>query len=147
MRQPAADRVVMLALGRRLFLEIESRTLICRIGFGACLVILALAALLPADMVIRSELPGKLEHFVAYLGTAVMCGFAFSTPPGSTGRYLLLVLCAGGLEAAQTFSPGRHASVSDFAVSTLGIICGAAAWWLAKRAVTGSAIDRIPSTT
>jgi hypothetical protein len=38
-------------------------------------VIVALAALLPADIVIRSELPAKLEHFVAYSGTAVMCGF------------------------------------------------------------------------
>lgn len=35
---------------------------------------------------------------------------------------------------AQRFSPGRHAAVSDFAVSTLGVICGGAAWWLAKRA-------------
>jgi VanZ family protein len=110
-------------------------------------VILALAALLPANIVIRSELPGKLEHFIAYSGTAVVCGFAFSRSPGLIGRYLLLVLWAGGLEAAQTFSPGRHAAVSDFAVSTLGIICGAAAWWLANRAVAGSATDRIPSIT
>jgi VanZ family protein len=127
-------------LVRRLFREMESRKLLCRIGFGACIVILVLAALLPADIVIRSELPAKLEHFVAYSGTAVMCGFAFSQKPRLTGRYLLLVLWAGGLEAAQTFSPGRHAAVSDFAVSTLGIICGAAAWWLAKRAVCGPAM-------
>ena len=124
----------------RLYLEIESRNLLCRIGFGACIVILALAALLPADIVIRSELPAKLEHFVAYSGTAVMCGFAFSKKSHLIGRYLLLVLWAGGLEAAQTFSPGRHASVSDFAVSTLGIMCGAAGWWLAKRAVSGPAM-------
>jgi VanZ family protein len=123
---------------KRLFLEIESRNLLCRIGFGACIVILALAALLPADIVIRSELPAKLEHFVAYSGTAVICGFAYSKRPHLIGRYLLLVLWAGGLEAAQMFSPGRHASASDFTVSTLGIICGAATWWLAKRAVSGS---------
>jgi hypothetical protein len=131
----------MLKLGRRVFLEIKSRHLLCRIGFGACIVILALAALLPADIVIRSELPAKLEHFVAYSGTAVMCGFAFSKKPHLIGRYLFLVLWAGGLEAAQTFSPGRHASVSDFAVSTLGIICGAAIWRLMKRAVSGSAMQ------
>ena len=108
-------------------------------GFGACIVILALAALLPANIVIRSGLPTQLEHFVAYTGTAVMCGFAFSKKPHLIGRYLMLVVWAGGLEAAQTFSPGRYASVSDFAVSTLGIICGAATWWLMKRAVSGSA--------
>jgi VanZ family protein len=103
--------------------------------------ILALAALLPADIVIRSELPAKLEHFIAYSGTAVMCGFAFPKRPHLIERYLLPVLWAGGLEAAQMFSPGRHAAVSDFAVSTLGIICGAATWWLAKRAVSGPAMQ------
>jgi hypothetical protein len=135
--------VVMPALGRRLFLEIEKRNLLCTIGFGVCIVILALAALLPADIVIRSQLPAKLEHFVAYSGTAVMCGFAFSKKPHVVWRYLPLVLWAGGLEAAQTFSTGRHASASDFAVSMLGIICGAAVWWLAKRAVSGPAMQAI----
>jgi VanZ family protein len=131
----------MPAIGRRLFLEIEGRNLLCRIGFGVCLVILALAALLPADIIIRSELPAKLEHFIAYSGTAVMCGFAYSKKPHLIGRYLLLVLWAGGLEAAQTFSPGLHASVCDFAVCMLGIICGAATWWLARRAVSGPAMQ------
>jgi hypothetical protein len=120
----------MRALGRRLVLEMESHSLLCTIGFGACIVIVALAALLPGDIVIRSELPAKLEHFIAYSGSAVMCGFAFSRKDHVIGRYLLLVLWAGGLEAAQTFSPGRHASMSDFAVSTLGIVSGAAIWWL-----------------
>jgi len=128
----------MRALGRRLFLELQSHDLLCRIGFGVCIVILAVAALLPADIVIRSELPAKWEHFVAYSGSAVMCGLAFSRKPHLIGGYLLfggyllLVLWAGGLEAAQTFSPGRHASVSDFAVSTLGIVSGAAIWWLLR---------------
>ena len=131
----------MPALVGRLFFEIESRSLLCRIGFGACIAILALAALLPADIVIRSELPGQLEHFIAYSGTAVMCGFAFSKKPRLNRRYLLLILWAGGLEAAQAFSPGRHASVSDFAVSMLGIMCGAATWWLAKRALSGPAMQ------
>lgn len=133
--------IVMSALGRRLFLEIESRNLLCRIGFWVCMVILALAALLPANVVIRSELPGKLEHFVAYSGTAVMCGFAFSKTPDLIRRFLLLILWAGALEAAQMFSPGRHAAVSDFGVSTLGTICGAATWWLVKRAVSGPAMQ------
>jgi len=131
----------MRALGRRLLLEIESHNLLCRFGFGVCIVILALAALLPADIVIRSELPAKLEHFVAYSGSAVMCGFAFSRKPHLAGRYVLLVLWAGALEAGQTFSPGRHASVWDFVVSALGIVCGAAIWWLAKRAVSGPAMQ------
>jgi VanZ family protein len=135
--------VAMPALVRRLFLEIESRNHLSGISFGACIVILALAALLPADIVVRSELPAKLEHFVAYSGTAVVCGFAVSKKRHLIGWYLLLVFWAGGLEAAQRFSPGRHAAVSDFAVSTLGVICGGAAWWLAKRAaVSDPAIGR-----
>jgi VanZ family protein len=121
----------------RVFLGIESHNLLCRIGFGACIVILALAALLPSNIVVRSELPAKLEHFIAYSGTAVLCGFAYSKSRHLIGWYVLLVFWAGGLEAAQTFSPGRHAAVSDFGVSTLGVICGGAAWWLAKRAVLG----------
>jgi len=135
---------MMRALGRRLFVEMENHDLLCRIGFGLCIVILAFAALLPADIVIRSELPGKLEHFVAYSGTAVMCGFAFSRKPHLLRRYLLLVFLAGGLEAAQVLSPGRHASGSDFAVSTLGIICGAAIWWLLRTSFGDGRVSRLP---
>jgi VanZ family protein len=131
----------MTASVKRLFLDVEGHNLPCRIGFGVCIVILALAALLPADIVIRSELPAKLEHFIAYSGTAILCGFAYSKNRQLVGWYLLLVLWAGGLEAAQTFSPGRHAAVSDFAVSTLGVICGGAAWWVAKRATSGPAVQ------
>jgi VanZ family protein len=119
----------MRALGRRFLIEIESHNRLCRIVFGVCIVVLALAALLPADIVIRSELPAKLEHFGAYSGSAVICGFAFSRKAHLVRLYLLFVLAAGALEAAQVFSPGRHASGLDFAVSTLGIICGAAIWW------------------
>jgi VanZ family protein len=130
----------MLESVRGLFLGIESQNLLCRLGLSACIVILALAALLPADIVIRSELPARLEHFIAYSGTAVICGFAYSKKSDLIVRYLLLVLWAGALEGAQTFSPGRHASVWDFAVSMLGVICGAAGWWFAKRATYGPAM-------
>ena len=131
----------MLSSVRRLLLALEIYNLPWRIGFAICIAVLAMAALLPADIVIRSELPAKLEHFVAYSGTAVICGFAYSQKPHLIGRYLLLVLWAGGLEVAQALSPGRHAAVSDFAVSTLGVVCGAAAYWIVKRAVSGLSVQ------
>jgi VanZ family protein len=43
----------------------------------------------------------------------------------------MLIAYAGVLEIGQNFSPGRHASVFDFAASSCGVIAGAVAFQLA----------------
>ena len=48
-----------------------------RVAAIGCIVALAILALLPAPIVMRTELGGHAEHLIAYLGTAIVIGLAF----------------------------------------------------------------------
>ena len=79
---------------------------------------------------VRSVLPGPLEHFVAYAGVAV-AGYG-----PSRGRVRIIgALCvyAGILEYIRHFSPGRHPSIGKFTGSALGVLCGGLAMVLLWR--------------
>jgi VanZ family protein len=95
-----------------------------RAAFIACLVVAAILALLPADLMKRTALGGHAEHVIAYLGTAIMMGLAFPRGPRLVVQCVLLTMYASALEAAQLYSPGRHASFQDLAFSTAGIVIG-----------------------
>src|SRR6516164_1109054 len=43
-----------------------------RVLTGCCLVLLAVLSLLPAEEMVRTGLPGRFEHFVAYAGSAAL---------------------------------------------------------------------------
>jgi len=92
--------------------------------------LLAVLSLLPADTIARIRISPRSEHVAAYAVTAIACGFAFGRGRHLPVLYLLLVLYAGGLEAAQTLSPGRHSALVDFFASSLGIALGGAVSWL-----------------
>jgi VanZ family protein len=96
-----------------------------RAAFILCLIVAAILALLPADLMKRTALGGHAEHVVAYLGTAVLMGLAF---PRRGLRLIvqcvLLTMYASVLEAGQLYSPGRHASFRDLAFSVGGIVIG-----------------------
>jgi VanZ family protein len=69
-------------------------------------------------------MPGEIEHFLAYGGSA-------SIAPAGYGRQLpaariigLFWMYAGVLECLQHFSPGRNPSIEDFAASALGAVFG-----------------------
>ena len=51
-------------------------------------------------------------------------GLAFQKGPRLTVQCVLLIMYAAVLEAGQLYSPGRHASIQDFAFSAAGVLVG-----------------------
>jgi hypothetical protein len=81
-----------------------------------CVILLAVLSLLPAQEMVRTGLPGRLEHFVAYAGSAAVAMVGYGPSQGVVwiiGCFWLY----GGI-------PGRHSSIWDFAASALGALCG-----------------------
>jgi VanZ family protein len=108
-----------------------------------CVGLLAYLSLLPAEDMARTGLPGELEHFTAYAGSAALAVAGY----GLNGNRLLIIgafwLYAGVLECLQHFSPGRHPAFLDFAASALGALCGGLAvslFWAqaSRRPVSGA---------
>jgi VanZ family protein len=91
---------------------------------------------------VRTGIPGQLEQFVAYAGSAniAIAGYGRRRP---TVRIVgLFWIYAGILEYLQHFSPGRHPSIADFAASALGAFSGGfAAASLARRQLRGAYSD------
>jgi hypothetical protein len=73
--------------------------------------------ILPNFNSMRTGLPGRLEHFIAYAGSAaaVMAGYGASW--GGVRVIGSFWVYAAVLEYLQHFSPGRHPSLRDFAAS------------------------------
>jgi VanZ family protein len=80
--------------------------------------------LLPAQEMLRTGLPGQLEHFVAYAGSAGIAMVGYGQTRGGIRIVGFFWLYAGILESLQHFSPARHPSIADFAVSAMGALCG-----------------------
>lgn len=95
-----------------------------RVLTWCCVILLAVLSLLPAQQMVRTGLPGRLEHFVAYAGSAAIAMAGYGVSPGSMQIIGGLWVYAGILEYLQHFSPGRHPSIADFAASALGALCG-----------------------
>src|ERR1700751_2320946 len=95
-----------------------------RVLTWCCVILLAVLSLLPAQQMVRSGLPGRLEHFVAYAGSAAVAMAGDGAGRGSMQISGGFWVYAGILEYLQHFSPGRHPSIEDFAASALGALCG-----------------------
>ena len=89
-----------------------------------CVILLAVLSLLPAQEMVRTGLPGRLEHFVAYAGSAAVAMVGYGPSQGVVRIIGCFWLYGGILEYLQHFSPGRHPSIWDFAASALGALCG-----------------------
>jgi len=89
-----------------------------------CIVLLAALSLVPAEHMMRTGLPGRLEHFIAYAGSATVTIGGYGDRYGRMGVIGFYWVYAGILEYLQQFSPGRHVSIWDFAASALGAFCG-----------------------
>jgi VanZ family protein len=98
----------------------------------ACIIVLAVLAWLPAKDLLRTTLGGHAEHFIAYLGTAIILGLTFRKSPHLAVQCVLLIVYAAILEAGQLYSPGRHASFQDLAFSSSGVVAGALILWKAR---------------
>ena len=86
--------------------------------------LLAVLSLLPAEDMARTGLPGWVEHFVAYAGSAAIAMAGYGASRGIAQIIGGFWVYAGILEYLQHFSPGRHPAIGDFAASALGAICG-----------------------
>jgi VanZ family protein len=95
-----------------------------RVLTWCCVILLAVLSLVPAQDMIRTGLPGRLEHFVAYAGSAAIAAAGYGMSRSSIQIIGGLWVYAGILEYLQHFSPGRHPSIADFAASAFGVLCG-----------------------
>src|SRR5262249_39917060 len=102
----------------------ELLSVFLRAAFIGCTIALPILAWLPATMLTRTSLSGHAEHFVAYLGTAILMGLAFQKRPRLAVQCVLLTMYAAGLEMGQLYSAGRHASLQDLAFSVAGVVIG-----------------------
>lgn len=107
------------------------------------LISLALVSLMPAEHAPpRTQLPGQIEHFLAYTCVSALAAFAFK-------RTIRNWLLAGGfigyaalLEFSQRWSPGRAASMIDFLGSSAGALVGIGVGMLVLHAI--ARIDQVP---
>jgi hypothetical protein len=86
-----------------------------RAAFIGCVIALAILAWMPAKAMTRTILGAHAEHFIAYLGTAVVMGLAYRKRPLLAVQCTLLIMYAAFLEAGQVYSPDRHPSFEDLA--------------------------------
>ena len=79
---------------------------------------------MPELNTMRTGLPGKLEHFITYAGSAAIAMLGYGASQGSIQIIGAYWIYAGILEYLQRFSPGRHPSFLDFVASAIGGLCG-----------------------
>jgi VanZ family protein len=114
-----------LLIGKRL-------SILRRVAFLGCIIALATLAWLPANTMARTTLGGQVEHFIAYLGTAIVMGLAFPASSRLAAHSVLLIGYAAILEVGQLYASGRHASFDDFAASAAGVAIGGLCLWIAR---------------
>ena len=95
--------------------------------------LLAVLSLLPAEDMARTGLPGWVEHFVAYAGSAAIAMAGYGASRGSMQIIGGFWVYGGILEYLQRFSPGRHPTIADFVASALAALCGGLAIGLVVR--------------
>jgi len=61
---------------------------------------------------VRTGLPGRLEHFVAYAGSAAIAMAGYGETRGGVQIIGGFWVYAGILEYLQHFSPGRHPAIA-----------------------------------
>jgi VanZ family protein len=76
----------------------------------------------------------SVEHFAAYFIAGGLFAIGYLRPAQRLSSLVLFVTCAGSLEFAQLWVPGRIASASDFAAGTLGAWIGLLLIIAARRA-------------
>ena len=115
------------AVGKRQPMRASLLVTSLRVLTWCCVVLLAVLSLVPAQEMVRTGLPGRLEHFIAYAGSAAIGMAGYGASRGATQIIGGFWVYAGILEYLQHFSPGRHPAIEDFAASALGALCGALA--------------------
>ena len=73
---------------------------------------------------VRTNLPGQVEHIIAYAGSAAIAVAGYGLSRRATPIIGAYWVYAATLEYLQNFSPGRNPALVDFAASGLGALCG-----------------------
>jgi VanZ family protein len=102
-------------------------------ALAGCVIALAVLAWTPAQAMTRTALGNHAEHFIAWLGAAMVFGLASRPTTPVAPQCLLLMFYAALLEYGQVYAPGRQASFHDFAFSAGGVLFGGALVLLARR--------------
>lgn len=107
-----------------------------------CVILLAVLSLTPSEVieVVRTDLPGQIEHIIAYAGSTAIAMGGYGLSRGAARIIGCFWLYAGILEYLQNFSPGRNPAVEDFAASAVGALCGGVAvvlLWRCRSAMLG----------
>ena len=86
-------------------------------------------SLLPLEEIeaVRTDLPGQIEHSIAYAGSTAVAMAGYGLSQGAARIIGCFWLYAGILEYLQNFSPGRNPALVDFAASAFGALCGGVA--------------------
>jgi VanZ family protein len=102
------------------------RTFLIPARIGAWLAVICIFVLSVVPGKIRPDILGNksVEHFCAYFLASSLFAVGYSRPSQRLSSSLLFAICAGLLEFVQSWIPGRTASASDFAASTLGAWIG-----------------------
>ena len=121
----------------------------CGIIFLAVLSLLpgqALAALSlsPLMQMVRAVVSGPVEHFVAYAVVAAIAVAGYGSSLGGPRIIVAFCVYAGALEYIRHFSPGRHPSITKFAGSALGALCGGLICMLLLRRYLSSHREALP---
>ena len=98
-----------------------------------CVVLLAVLSLLPAQDMVRTGFPGRVEHVMAYAGSAAIAMAGYGARRGAAQIVVGFWVYAGILEYLQHFSPGRHPAIEDFMASALGALCSGLVTALIRR--------------
>jgi VanZ family protein len=94
------------------------------VGWVLSLVLVVTASLEPEpDMPMPFSSADKVYHWAAYAWLALLPFFAFKGT-GAWSAALSMILLGAGLEAAQSFVPGRYPSIMDVVANTVGVITG-----------------------
>jgi VanZ family protein len=97
---------------------------------------LALVSLIPAELSPpRTQLPGSVEHFMAYASVSALTAFAFQRAIRTWLLAGTLIGYAAVLEYSQRWSPGRSPSLMDFLGSSAGVLVGIGACLLVLHGV------------
>ena len=90
----------------------------------ACVVVIAVLSLVPGDARPHTGLPGRGEHFIAYVGTGFLFALGYSELRLRMLALIRLAIASGAFEVLQNFVPGRSPSPFDSLASTCGAAFG-----------------------
>ncbi|MGI4794900.1 MAG: VanZ family protein [Janthinobacterium lividum] len=105
---------------------------VLKLAAWACIALLAILSLLPADEIVRTSFGGHVEHATAYAGATLLLRLGY---PGQrvVSQVTALIAYAAGLEYLQHFSPGRTPAVGDWIFSSIGVLIGGSiGQWLVR---------------